>query len=98
MKKLIKNNSKSPYNSRDWIKLSKEFRRFNPLCENCIEKGKIKSASEVHHKGKFKNRKEMFDVLRLQSLCKSCHAIITGKERQNEILRRKTTVREFKIG
>lgn len=51
-----------------------------PLCEICLEKGKVTPAEDVHHKDSFLNYEgqerlyKAFDFTNLQSVCKQCHA------------------------
>lgn len=52
----------------------------NPLCEKCLEEGKITPAIDVHHIDSFMNYtgierlKYAFSFENLLSICKSCHA------------------------
>lgn len=59
----------------DWRKLSKAYRRANPLCEDCKRIGKVSAATSVHHRAKFVNKPELrLDWDNLVSLCDSCHS------------------------
>lgn len=69
------------YQNTAWRKERDNFLREHPLCEKCLEKGKITPAQDVHHKkSPFKNGEInwnlLYDVNNLMSLCKECHGNI----------------------
>jgi len=65
-----------------WDRVSKMFRRANPLCKRCEETGRTTPAEEVDHIIPVKERPDLqFDVTNLQSLCKRHHAIKTRNDR-----------------
>lgn len=73
-------NHRYVYNTTTWRLLRLKKLHDNPLCEQCQDKGIIRSASEVDHiipisNGKTKIEKQGigFDIKNLQSLCKECH-------------------------
>lgn len=73
-------NHSAVYNTTTWRTLRIEKLKRDPLCEDCLKKDKIRSASEVHHviklsKGKTKKEKQAigFNVKNLRSLCNECH-------------------------
>jgi 5-methylcytosine-specific restriction protein A len=77
-----KNNEifKAVYNTNIWKNLRLEYLIHQPLCENCIEKGIVESAVEVHHKIPISQGKDIlekqtlgFDWNNLKSVCKECH-------------------------
>lgn len=70
------------YNSVKWLKLRNEFLRLHPLCEKCLEEGKVTAAEQVHHKRSPFNYKEKLinwelglDPDNLESICSYHHGI-----------------------
>lgn len=71
---------KKIYNSERWRKLRAwKFSR-NPLCEQCLERGRTTPAEDIHHKQSFMStddpvlRNELaYNYENLVSLCKKCH-------------------------
>lgn len=69
------------YASTRWRQLSKLYRKFNPLCQDCLENNIVKEAIDIHHiKSPFENGlsdaqrwERMLDWNNLRSLCKECH-------------------------
>lgn len=67
------------YQTKEWIELREAKLMQNPLCEICLEQGKITFATDVHHKDSFMNYDGYFRVAKafafdnLQSLCRECH-------------------------
>ena len=73
------------YNSTDWRKLRETYIKQNPLCAECLRKGKITPAVDVHHiNSPFKTGEINWFLLlqydNLESLCKTCHAEHHNKE------------------
>lgn len=73
------------YNQTAWRKLRETYLKRNPLCEECIQKGKVTPASSVHHKkspfSKGEVNQSLFlDYNNLESICHECHAEIHNKE------------------
>lgn len=63
-----------------WEKLRRMYLREHPLCEDCLEEGKIEPATEVHHKEKVKDRPELRLVWsNLRALSKECHSKRTAR-------------------
>ena len=63
-----------------WVNLRRMKLTSNPLCEDCLENGRITFASEVHHVKPVEDAltaadKEalMYDPHNLRSLCHACH-------------------------
>ena len=63
-----------------WLKLRALKLKKNPLCERCMDEGRISAACEVHHvepveRALSLREKEqlMFDYHNLRSLCHDCH-------------------------
>jgi 5-methylcytosine-specific restriction protein A len=71
--KLRKSARERGYDST-WEKLRKIFLRENPLCQDCLDAGKLTPANEVHHIKKVKEHPELRLVkTNLRALCKACH-------------------------
>lgn len=71
------------YNSREWRRLRNQKREANPLCELCLENGKVVPVQVIHHKTPIEtahNYEDMkslaFNWGNLQSLCFKCHSEI----------------------
>lgn len=84
------------YQNTAWRKERDNFLREHPLCEKCLEKGKITPAQDIHHKkSPFKNGEInwnlLYDENNLMSLCKECHGNIHAAQQGHispeEILR-----------
>lgn len=66
------------YQDRRWRKERDLFLHEHPVCEKCLEKGKVVPATDIHHKvSPFKNGEInwtlMLDYDNLMALCKECH-------------------------
>lgn len=66
--------------TRRWILLRREKLSRCPLCERCLEEGRIRAATEVHHVKPVEDgltlsdkRQLMFDAHNLRALCHECH-------------------------
>lgn len=66
--------------SPEWGKLRRLKLSAEPLCENCLEQGKIVAATEVHHVKPVEDgltfadkRALAYDYHNLRSLCHDCH-------------------------
>lgn len=67
------------YQSPSWRKLRNNFIKQNPCCADCLSKGVVKPAEDIHHiKSPFKNNEVNYALLldekNLVQLCKACHA------------------------
>lgn len=76
---------KKAYNNTAWRKLRETHLKSNPLCTDCLSKGKVTPAEDIHHiKSPFKGGKINYALLlddnNLVSLCKPCHALRHNKE------------------
>jgi 5-methylcytosine-specific restriction enzyme A len=48
--------------------------KLNPTCEDCLQRGRVVVATEVHHVIPRKERPDLaLDLANLRSLCKPCH-------------------------
>lgn len=73
------------YNTTAWKKLRESYIKNHPLCEECLDKGKVTAAEDVHHiTSPFSNGEINYHLLldsnNLKSLCKECHAAIHNKQ------------------
>jgi 5-methylcytosine-specific restriction protein A len=78
----------SAYNTTEWRKLRETYLKQHPVCEECLNKGKVTPATSVHHKeSPFKkgeiNRHLFLDYNNLMSVCHECHADIHNREQGN---------------
>jgi 5-methylcytosine-specific restriction enzyme A len=68
------------YTSAAWIKLRNHKRLLNPLCEHCLILDILTPYHTIDHIKPISEGGEALDLNNLQTLCKQCHAIKTGKE------------------
>jgi 5-methylcytosine-specific restriction protein A len=68
------------YSSSAWLKLRNYKRLLNPICESCEKLGLIIPFNTIDHIKPITEGGEALDLSNLQSLCRQCHAIKTGKE------------------
>ena len=66
------------YNNTAWRKMRDTYLHEHPLCEDCLAKGKVTPATDIHHiKSPFKNGEVSWGLLlnyeNLAALCKECH-------------------------
>jgi 5-methylcytosine-specific restriction protein A len=62
------------YHTPRWRKLRKAFLAANPLCRECLGRGIVTRATEVHHKQPHKGDESLFwDSDNWDVLCKPCH-------------------------
>jgi 5-methylcytosine-specific restriction protein A len=64
----------------------REFRRIwlssedNCLCRDCLDKGIVNPATDIHHKVKLKDRPDLkYEDSNLVGLCHDCHSVRTAK-------------------
>lgn len=63
-----------------WGLVRKSFLREHPLCADCLEKGIVTAAAEVHHRLKARDYPALrLDSANLMSLCKACHNVRTAR-------------------
>ena len=75
----------SAYNNTTWRKMRDTFLHENPLCADCLAKGKVTPATSVHHirspfKGGEINWNLLLDYNNLMALCHECHGIRHAEE------------------
>ena len=72
--KPVKQTTKQRGYGHDWRKLSERIRKEKPLCEDCLEKGKTKPATEVHHIKPISQAPHLrLAYSNLKALCSDCH-------------------------
>lgn len=58
----------------DWQQLSARYRTNNPLCEDCLQSGKVVPADEVHHIQPIADAPHLrLAIENLVAVCKDCH-------------------------
>ena len=77
------------YNTTKWRKARLAHLQKEPLCQECLKKGKITPADSVHHKvSPFKDMKINWtlglDDNNLESICQECHAELHAKEQGHQ--------------
>ena len=91
-KKTRLDDSREKYSCREWAYLYKrkswlERRRRQlmkqPLCEECMKRGRVSLATVADHVEDHKGDLSLFLHGELQSLCFSCHSIKTNKDHSN---------------
>lgn len=75
------------YNTARWRDLRVAKFRANPLCENCLEEGRVSPTEDIHHIVSFmsvydrnQRLRLAFDYDNLLALCKKCHQKIHNQE------------------
>lgn len=66
------------YQNSKWRRLRDDFIMLHPLCEDCLSKGKVVPADDIHHiRSPFRdgqiNWALLMDPENLVALCKDCH-------------------------
>ena len=66
------------YNAPEWKKLRETYIKEHPLCEDCLNEGKVVPAEDIHHiRSPFQNgecnKALLLDYNNLMALCKQCH-------------------------
>ena len=70
------------YKTYKWTKTSKNYRKRNPLCVECLEKGRTRKADVVDHIVPIKHGGELLNEENFQSLCHSHHNMKTAKDKK----------------
>ncbi|MBS1015410.1 HNH endonuclease [Acetobacter persici] len=70
----------------EWSKFSKEYRKVNPFCVECLKQGSYNSSHiQVDHIIPLDQRPDLkFDFSNLQSICRSHHSAKTWKEKLSD--------------
>lgn len=68
------------YNSKEWRRLRDLYMHEHPICADCLAKGKVTPAEDIHHiVSPFKNGeinyKLLLDPDNIVALCKDCHGM-----------------------
>lgn len=69
------------YNTTRWRNVREQVLQGNPLCVNCQTLGLLTVAQMVDHIDPVRLGGEFWDMANLQSLCNSCHASKSARER-----------------
>ena len=80
---------KNIYSSARWTKLSKQYRRHNPLCAHCEARGIFTPVYLVDHIIEIADGGEIWDIDNLEGLCVPCHNTKTGDEKKKRTRRNK---------
>ncbi len=79
-------------NSKEWKILRAAKLKANPLCEMCMEEGKVSSAIDVHHIVPVESATNIRDMARLcfdpnnlVALCIRCHSKVHADERSHSV-------------
>ena len=75
-KKPFENISKDNYpfyNSTQWRKVSKGYRKRHPLCKHCEEAGRVTPSAVVDHIKPIDKGGDKWNSSNLQALCHKCH-------------------------
>lgn len=72
--------SQRGYNER-WARFSKQYRKLNPLCVNCLAHGVTRASAQVDHIVPLSKGGKKYDYENLQALCRTCHSQKTARER-----------------
>lgn len=79
-------NNRAFYQSARWHRLSRQFRKKNPLCKRCLDKGIVEKGEVVDHiiplEIWLQQGRDPYDMINLQTLSKSCHSIKTKEDRK----------------
>ena len=73
------------YNTTAWRKMRDTYMHEHPICEECLKKGKVTPAEDIHHirspfKGGEINYGLVLDYDNLMSVCKVCHQAIHNQK------------------
>jgi 5-methylcytosine-specific restriction enzyme A len=72
-----------PYTTQRWQRLRRHKLQEHPLCQACLQVGRIKPATVVDHRTPIKQGGDPFPALeQLASLCEGCH---NGKTRAEQL-------------
>ena len=76
---------KRAYQNTAWRKLRDTYMHEHPICEECLKKGKVTPAEDIHHiQSPFKygeiNWSLLVDKDNLMALCKECHGNIHASQ------------------
>lgn len=80
------------YNNKKWKRLRSGYLIYHPLCQKCLEKDIVKSATDVHHinspfdDGLTEDERigRLLDPNNIMALCKECHGTL-HRNKQKDI-------------
>jgi 5-methylcytosine-specific restriction protein A len=82
--------AKWPYTTQRWQRLRKRKLQEHPLCQSCLQLGRIEPAAVVDHRVRISGGGDPFPALdQLASLCARCHNAKTNAEQMGEDYLRK---------
>ena len=76
-----KKGNKTFYQSHKWRKHRKLFLQSNPLCVECLKKGRTEPATVVDHITPINQGGDAWSYDNLQPMCSRCHNKKSGRER-----------------
>lgn len=77
------------YQNKHWRKMRDTYLKEHPICEECLKKGIVTPAEDVHHiKSPFRggevNYNMLLDYHNLESVCKDCHGEIHAQQQGHQ--------------
>jgi 5-methylcytosine-specific restriction protein A len=69
------------YVSSQWRKVRRLHLEEFPLCQRCMDQGRVTPATMVHHKQEVKAGGDPFATDNLESICLACHNVEHGATR-----------------
>lgn len=79
-KRHQKKETRKEYGTAAWKKATKAYGAKHPLCENCLEKGKVVPRYCTDHIVELKDGGALLDKNNMRSLCRLCHGEKTARE------------------
>ena len=80
------------YNSQKWQKLRQAQLMLQPLCQHCLENGKVTAGEEIHHivpisKGQTLEEQTYlaYNADNIITLCTECHHKVHNKMKRGEV-------------
>src|SRR4030095_14991224 len=74
-----------PYSTQRWQRLRRLKLQVNPLCEACLQVGRLEPATEIHHRTPINAGGNPYPpVDELASLCAGCHNAMTRADQLGE--------------
>lgn len=64
---------------RVWQKVRAAHLKEHPLCEDCLETGRVTVGVDVHHKVALRKGGKRLDKRNLRTLCPTCHKVRTAR-------------------
>lgn len=80
---LNRQKRQNSYQTKQWRDLRNLYLIQHPLCEKCLEEGKVTETQDIHHKlspfesgiSEAEKQRRLLDWNNLQALCKECHSL-----------------------